>query len=342
MARVLVTGIGGFLGVQVTEALVMAGHQVRGLMGARAPHPRLAELGVEIVRGNVAEPAGLASACGGVDTILHLAARASDWGDWARMFELHVHGTDNVLRAARHAGVRRLVLLSSLAVHRPAPRRGADEHTPRDRLDHPYAASRLHAERLVEHAHARGEIEGVIVRPGTLVLGPGDGAPRNLPALARYLRLGIVPVVAGGLARTCVSYSENLADGLLLAATHPEAPGRAFVMEDGVCVSWRHVFRSIAAAIGVAPPLFVSVPSRVAGIVAAAAEAHARTRRAAREPLLTRYRVDLMRHDSHFVSDRARVLLGYAPRVGFYEALERAVARDPARPTTQPFPRRPP
>ena len=78
--RVLVTGGGGFLGLYITEQLVARGDQVRVL--CRGDYPRLNELGVQTIRGDVRDAAIVAGACVGMDVVFHTAAVPGIWGPW--------------------------------------------------------------------------------------------------------------------------------------------------------------------------------------------------------------------------------------------------------------------
>ena len=74
----LVTGAGGFLGRYIVEALVARGDRVRGL--ARGAYPELTALGVEMVRGDLADKQMVDAACCGVDCVFHVASRVGIWG----------------------------------------------------------------------------------------------------------------------------------------------------------------------------------------------------------------------------------------------------------------------
>ncbi|HTI49573.1 MAG TPA: NAD-dependent epimerase/dehydratase family protein, partial [Planctomycetaceae bacterium] len=76
----LVTGGGGFLGLYIVEQLVARGDTVRVL--CRGDYPRLGELAVECVTGDVRNPVAVAAACAGVDTVFHVAAVSGIWGPW--------------------------------------------------------------------------------------------------------------------------------------------------------------------------------------------------------------------------------------------------------------------
>ena len=110
----LVTGGGGFLGLYVVEQLVARGDRVRVL--CRGDYPRLRELGVEVVCGDVRDATAVRTACEAIDTVFHVAAVAGIWGPWQHFFEINTLGTRNVLAGCHAGGVRKLVYTSSPSV----------------------------------------------------------------------------------------------------------------------------------------------------------------------------------------------------------------------------------
>lgn len=118
---------------------------------------------------------------------------------------------------------------------------------------------------------------------------------------------------------------ENLADGLRLAVASPNAVEQVFVMADEGAPTWRSTFSAFARALGVTAQ-FPPVPwAPLHGIAWALEQTYGRLHLRGAPPL-TRYRVDLMRRDYHFSSEKARRVLGYTPTVRQEEAVRRTVA----------------
>ena len=117
--HVLLTGATGFVGSHAAEAFVRAGCRVRALIRSPSRAAVLGELPVERVPGSLEDEAALRAAVAGVDVVVHLAAltHARSAEEYAAA---NVAGTRRLLEAARRAGVRRLVYLSSLAASGPA------------------------------------------------------------------------------------------------------------------------------------------------------------------------------------------------------------------------------
>src|SRR5262245_55658373 len=150
--RVLITGGGGFLGVQLANCLGAAGVPVR-LLDLAEPQGALAKT-AEYVRGDVRDSGQLASAVRGVDAVVH-AAFASSRQTADRLRSVNVEGTRAVCAIAVEQCVRRLVLISSTIVLRPSRRHPFLPGAPLSRLDL-YRATRVEAERIAAQCGGRG------------------------------------------------------------------------------------------------------------------------------------------------------------------------------------------
>jgi nucleoside-diphosphate-sugar epimerase len=212
--------------------------------------------------------------------------------------------------------------VSSVAVHSFLGARNMDEDSPQLPTPFPYCQSKREAESLVREYHQRGAIETTIVRPGD-VYGPGDRVA--LLRMAGLLERGLIPLVGKGQYLGALTYVENLADGIILAGSVPGAAGRTYVITDGIEVSWREYFDSLASAIG-APAPRLSIHPTLAWAAASLLETVYRALGIRQRPPITRYLAAHLRADFHFRIDRAQRELGYVPAVGFEEAIRRTAA----------------
>jgi 2-alkyl-3-oxoalkanoate reductase len=317
----LVTGAHGFVGSHLVEGLLAAGHRVRALVSPWGDLTNLSRVAddVEVVRGDIGLPEGLEAACAGIETVFHAAARVAEWGPWEPFHRTNVLGTEHVLRAAERADVRRLVLVSSVAVHRYRGYRDADPRSaPLDGDVNAYARSKAAAEAVVGRASG---VEPVIVRPGVWPFGTRDP---TLPRLLRALRGGVFPLVGGGRSVLNTAFVGNLVDGLILAGTVPGAAGRIYLIADDGMPTWREALAELARLVG-AHPWWVPLPGPLASLAGAATEAAWRTAWPSRRPPIGRYAASLMRHDLHFSTGHARDELGFVPGVPWREGLRLSV-----------------
>ncbi|HEX6764803.1 MAG TPA: NAD-dependent epimerase/dehydratase family protein [Polyangiaceae bacterium] len=215
--RILVTGGHGFIGSRVTRQLCTRGDRVRCLVREKSRTHRIDDLSFERAAGDVRDAASVAAAMQGMDACIHLAC-VSAWADMrSKVLESTVlDGTRNVLDAARHAGVRRVVYVSSVAAVnavRKTPR--VFDETATFELEGSnlrYAIAKHQAEALCRTA-AAGGLETVIVNPGE-VYGRDDDdfvTSGNLrDVLTSWPALGC----HGG---NPVCHVDDIANGILLA-----------------------------------------------------------------------------------------------------------------------------
>jgi UDP-glucose 4-epimerase len=149
--RALVTGGAGFIGSHVAELLLARSIEVVVLddlsMGRRENVPA----GARLIVGDVTDPAVLAEALRGVEVVFHQAAKVSIRHSIRNFVEdsrVNIQGTVALLRAAAEAGVRKLVVASSMAVYGDAQRLPISEDHPCEPTT-PYGISKLAAERYV-------------------------------------------------------------------------------------------------------------------------------------------------------------------------------------------------
>lgn len=213
----------------------------------------------------------LAAAMEGAEVVVHLAARAHVLDDRPgsadqAFRDANLEGGRSSARAAARAGAHRFVLVSSIGVN--GDRTGGrpfSEESPADPRE-PYAVSKWEAERAIAEVLAETRTDFVVVRP-TLVYGPGcPGNFRLLLGLAK--RLPVVPL--GGLDRPrSLIGVQNLCDALVLAATHPAASRRTYVLSDGEDLSVAEVVRVLVAAMGRSPARVITVPAALLRAAAA-------------------------------------------------------------------------
>ncbi len=254
----LVTGGAGYLGRQLAEELLRRGHAVR-VLDVRAPAPAIE--GADAVRGDITQLEHVRKACAGIDTIFHTAA-ILDWSRWptpaqrARSVAVNVGGVENLVRAAREAGVARLVHTSSNNVTLDGPVIDGDETLPyAARTRDLYTETKIRGERAALEANGEG-LATCALRPGGLY-GPDD--PTMFPGLLRTVAAGLFLVTFGPRdARSDNTYIANLVDAEIEAARHllPGSPlaGEAYFITDGQPINYWEFFRPFLESVGARRP----------------------------------------------------------------------------------------
>jgi nucleoside-diphosphate-sugar epimerase len=254
--RVLVTGAGGFIGRALSARLAAA--QIPHVGAVRALAPGDPESRDIVALGDFAA-ADWTPVVRGVDTIVHLAGRAhvltrKDASEPTPFVVANVHVTRRLLDAAVQAGVRRVVLASTIKVYGEAtspgkPFRAGDPAAPQDA----YAHSKAGAETVLWQACRAGAIEGVVLRL-PLTYGPGvrGNFARLLQAIAAERRLPL----AGIANRRTLLYVGNAVSAIESALATPALAGETLPVADAESVSTSELAERLARELGVVPRLF--------------------------------------------------------------------------------------
>lgn len=316
MPTALVTGATGLLGMHLVPRLQRDGWQVRALVRDPARAGLLTHANVGLATGDVLDETSFVRAARGCDVVFHAAAVITPFGGWEAFRRPNVEGTRNAIAAASSAKAR-LVHVSSVAVyggHRFASDgRRTDESVAPGRIpeDSYYARSKRESENLVFEAQRAGQLWATAVRP-SVVYGTHDR--QFVPRLARLIRRGFAPVIAGGHNTLAVVHAANVADGLVRAAGSDVANGKAYNLANDYDVTVREFFER--AAEGLEQRLrIVSVPMIVARAAFAVIKSVAPLFVGNRFKAMTASSLDFLARDNPFSSDLARRELAWDPPV---------------------------
>ncbi len=266
--RALITGANGFLGAHLARRLAQRGDVVRCLVRRSGSADALRGLDVELVEGDVTEPASLDPAMRDVEVVFHLAGirRAPIRRTF---FEVNAEGTRHVCDAMVRAGARRLVLAGSLAASGPAtvdrPKREEDPFEPREW----YGESKAEAERIA--FTWRDRLEVTSIRP-VRIMGPGDR--ENLPFF-KIVQRGLKLDLLGPPRPIAFVDVDDVVDLALLLAERSEAVGEAFFCT-GEALTLQQMQDLLAESLGVKPRR-IPVPPLVLQGLAVAADVVSRT-----------------------------------------------------------------
>jgi len=307
----LVTGATGFIGSAVARRLLARGEKVRVLARAAGDRRNLEGLDLEIVEGDLRDPAARRAAVQGIQSLYHVAADYRLWvPDPAAMFSTNVEATTDLLRLAADAGASRVVYTSSVATL-GIPKDGsyATEDTPITLADMvgPYKQSKYLAEEAVRKLVAEEGLPVVIVNP-TAPVGPRDVKPTPTGRTVIEAAAGRMPAyVDTGLNLVHV---DDCAEGHLLA--HDKGViGQRYIL-GGENLTLQQILQRIAVLTGGKAPT-IKVPHSAILPIAYVAEFVAKTFKTG-EPFVTVDGINLARKRMFFTHDKAARELGYRAR----------------------------
>jgi len=305
----LLTGATGFVGSAVARTLLARGHRLRLLVRPGSDRSNIAGLQAELAEGDLTDPASLARAADGCETLFHVAADYRLWvPDPEAMMQANVAGTRALLLAAQSRGVERMVYCSSVAaLGLVGDGSVADETTPvhADKIVGVYKRSKYLAEQAVLELVREHAMPVIIVNPSTPV-GPRDIKPTPTGRMIRDAARGRMPAyVETGLN---IVHVDDVAEGHVLALERGRI-GERYIL-GGEDFALGDLFALVARAAGRPAPR-VKLPLAPLYPVALVCEALARF---GVEPVVTRETLAMARKKMFFSSAKARAELGYAPR----------------------------
>jgi nucleoside-diphosphate-sugar epimerase len=260
-------------------------------------------------------------AVAGMDAVIHLAAKVSFAGPAVEFEAVNVAGTRTLVAAARDAGVRRFVFVSSPSVAHfgsAIAGAGAGAADP-SRARGNYARTKAAAELLALAADAP-DFAVLAVRPH-IVWGPGD--TQLVGRVLARARAGRLPVLGSGAALVDTTYVDNAASAIAAALERAvDAHGQALVVTNGEPRPVGELLARICDAGGVPAPRF-RVPAGLGRAAGAVVEAVWSVRPGRDEPPMTRFLAEQLSTAHWFDQRHTRDVLGWLPAVSLDEGFAR-------------------
>jgi nucleoside-diphosphate-sugar epimerase len=314
--RIFVTGASGFVGGAATKRFVADGHDVSAMSRSEKSDAAIRALGATPIRCDLESVT--ADHLSGADAVIHCAAFVEQWGPRDAWKRFNVDGTARMLAAAKQAGVKRFIHISTESVlWRGQHLRNVDETYPlAPNSPYPYAATKAQAEILVRAANT-ADFTTIILRP-RFIWGPGDTT--LLPTIETMAKSGQWMWVNGGRAMTSTTHVANLVHAIDLALTRGRGGEAHFILDDGVRPMKTMISGIAQNALGVTLP-DKEVPGWVADALGATCQFAWRTFSLKGEPPLTPFSAMILSRDCILTDAKARTEMGYAPVISVEDGL---------------------
>lgn len=304
--NIFITGGSGFVGGHIIERLDQ-NHRVFAMARSPLAKQKICQFGATPI--NCSLENINASHLSGMDAIVHCAGYAEPWGSKQAFYQANVEGTQRLLDAAKHAGIRRFINLSTdSVVFEPGQQLDLDESLPLiERSPYAYCETKMLAERLVTAANS-ADMLTLSLRP-TLIWGPRDTS--ILTVIKAMAQKGLFVLLDGGeqLISTCHVY--NLAQAVV-AALHSDRGGEAYFVKDDGDLRIKAWYRHLAIMADVPMPKY-SLPSWFAKRIAQVFEWIWFTFKLKGMPPITPFAVALMSSSLTLSSNKIKTELNWQP-----------------------------
>lgn len=304
--KIFITGATGFVGWELCKELLLQGHEVVALCRNIAKAPK--QEGLTWVEGNLEDPQSIRQAMEGCTQVYHCAALARVWAsDPTAFFRINVVGTENVLDAARHHHIEKLVLTSTAGVIGKSLSTPMTEEDPRlEPYDNDYDLTKFMAEeKVLEYAR---EGRWAVIASLSRVYGPGVDSPSNAVTntLKRYLRQPFYLVPGDGKAKCNYVFIRDAVAGHILAMEKGTS-GEKYII-GGENISYNELFECFEKASGLRRRR-ISVPQGIFSFVATLLVGWSNL--SGQPPMFTPFYVKRLYHARMLSTKKAETMLGY-------------------------------
>jgi len=303
--RIMVSGGTGLVGNILVQALISQGHKVT-ILSRRFATELTKIQGVTWIHGDLRHPIE-ASSLAGIDTLYHLASELSNP---AQMEAVNVRGTANLLTAAKRAGVRRWIQLSSIGVYGPPRDLLVTEETAPAPANE-YERTKMASDVLVQQACQRSDMDYVILRPSNVI--GAEMKNGSFFALVRAVSRGRYFFIGPRGAIATYVHVEDVVRALVACQ---EAVKESIYNLSSDC-TWEALIERIALLVGVRSPR-IRIPAAPLRLVIGALEGHMRVP-------ITSGRLASLTGRSRYSSDRIVKELGFAFTKPMPEGIEDVV-----------------
>jgi len=222
--KVLVTGVSGFTGSHLANALVQRGYEVYGLVRPTSNVSTISPK-VTLIQGDLTSQAAVDQAVQGMDIVYHIAATYRDSGiSEQTYYDINVTGTRHVIEACVAHNVNRMVHCSTIGLHGHIENPPATEQAPFNPGD-AYQRTKLEAEKLVTQSIQDG-LPATIFRPAG-IFGPGD---KRFLKLFRTIKNRTFIMFGSGEVLCHLIYIDDLVQGIIFCGEKPEALGKTYII----------------------------------------------------------------------------------------------------------------
>ena len=317
--KVLVTGATGFLGGKTIDLILKEGHEAVALVRSTSNREGLPK-NIEVREADLFDVDSLEDAVKDIDAVIHYAAYFDFYPrDEELMFKVNVEGTKNLMNACVGTQVQRFIYCSTTETMGPIRFPPGTEDTEL-KPDYSYGESKIQAECAIREISKDTDLGHIIIRP-TGVMGEGD--LYVILEIAEQLYEGKVFALPNDLSGEIMyTHVDDVVSGFVAALTPMGALNNTIILCPDEAITWEVFLDVMTERLGVKPPR-LRVP-----------KAFAKLGMMLLSPIKNRKKnsffwhgksVDMMYTTRVYSNEKAKRLLGWAPKVTMVDGFQRAI-----------------
>ena len=319
--KILITGATGCLGRNLTNKLLSDGQHQIYITGRNQKIGEILEnQGAVFQNADLKDRKTIINLCEDKEIIFHCGALSSPWGKYKDFYGANVLGTQNIIDGCLKHNVKRLVYVSTPSLYFDFTQKyQISESAILPKPVNHYVATKLVAEKLIDHAFKTYKLPVITIRPRA-IFGPYDAA--IMPRIINIAKKGKLPLIKGGNALIDVSYVGNVVDSLILCAGAADSfLGRKYNITNDQPIILKDLLQKSFVALGLDfKPKIISY--KMAYLVATLLEIIASVPFVKGEPLLTKYAVGVFGLSQTLNIDAAKNDLKYKPQINIDEGIQ--------------------
>jgi len=309
---IVITGIGGFIGLRMAERASERDMRVRGMDINQKALELPKKTGADCFTGSTSSVEDAEKLCRGADIVFHTAAIVEGAGDMNLFRKVNVEGTRTMAEAAKRVGCKTFVHLSSVMVYGFDYPERVDENGPLKGEGNPYCQTKLESDVLVQQLSDRGKLDVIVIRAGDVY------GPRSRPWVltqAQEMVKGRFINAGGKTSLINHVHVDNLIDAIFLAL-EKEAFGEVFNVTDDRRTTFSEYYSRLAQAAGAS---YRELPVPVMQALFSLIIVFGKIFRIAVP--VDRTTLRFMLRNKQYSIEKARRVLGYAPRVNLEDGM---------------------
>jgi DTDP-4-dehydrorhamnose 3,5-epimerase len=316
MKRIFITGATGFLGHYIIDEL----KNDYELIAYGRNADKLKELyskNVHIFRGDLNNEKALYKAMKKADIVVHAAALSTVWGRFKDFENANVRGTESVIKTCKKAGIKRIIFISSPSIY-SAKKDNVnikEDSAPKKNNLNYYIKTKLICENLIK----KSKLDYTILRPRGL-FGVGDTS-----IIPRFIQLSNgdgIPLLNGGKHLADLTCVENVAFAIRLCIENDISIEQIYNVSNGEPMAFYDLVTKLFKELNLEPKFKKINPTLLLAITYIM-ETFYKIFKIKNEPVLTKYKYNLLRYSQTLSIDKITNELGYKPKLSIDEGIKK-------------------